>query len=277
MTDQTPWCCTGRVFECPLCPQYGTSLLDPCPGHAVNDNTQTVVDTARLHAERRHPGYEYATTTGPRKQWDDADVPPHGDNGEPDTTWQPNLDAGHPGTGWERFDYTEEAYWRRPKTAATRVCIHPEGYEGECPCPPNCGCCKATEATERAKPPLREQIAAALYEKSNPGYRWADAHPDDVLAYGTDADAALKVIEGHLDIGEAEAWCKTCRRVWDGPRHQCESDAEAAVTRVRALHSRDRQGRCSYCTWLDDQAGSGLDVSYPCDTVRALDQPQEQA
>ncbi|MFF2100924.1 hypothetical protein [Streptomyces sp. NPDC058202] len=118
MTDQTPWCCTGRVSECPLCPQYGTSLLDPCPGHPVNDNTQTAIDTARLHAEQRHPDYEYATTTGPRKQWDDADVPPYGDNGEPDTTWQHNLDAGYPGAGWERFDYTEEAYWRRPKTAA---------------------------------------------------------------------------------------------------------------------------------------------------------------
>ncbi|MEU8642296.1 hypothetical protein AB0C91_10300 [Streptomyces sp. NPDC048674] len=118
MTNQAPWCCTGRVSECPLCPQYGTSLLDPCPGHPLNDNTQTAVDTARLHAERRHPGYEYATTTGPRKQWDDADVPPYGDNGEPDTTWQPNLDAGYPGAGWERFTYTEEAYWRRPKTAA---------------------------------------------------------------------------------------------------------------------------------------------------------------
>lgn len=90
----------------------------------------------------------------------------------------------------------------------------------------------ATEATERAKSPLREQIAAAIYEKSNPGFRWADAHPDDVLAYGTDADAALKVIEEHLDIGEAEAWCKTCRRVWDGPRHQCESDAEQRLARV---------------------------------------------
>ncbi|MFI5992437.1 hypothetical protein ACIBAC_11370 [Streptomyces sp. NPDC051362] len=51
------------------------------------------------------------------------------------------------------------------------------------------------------------------------------------------------------------------------------ADARAAIARVLALHSRDSQGRCSYCTWLDDQAGSGLDVSYPCDTVRAATVP----
>lgn len=55
----------------------------------------------------------------------------------------------------------------------------------------------ATEATQPAKSPLREQIAAAIYEKCNPGYRWADAHPDDELAYGSDADAALTVVLPH--------------------------------------------------------------------------------
>ncbi|MFD6490311.1 hypothetical protein [Streptomyces sp. NPDC060188] len=88
------------------------------------------------------------------------------------------------------------------------------------------------------------------------------------------ADLADVIRQNELDIGEAEAWCKVCRRVWDGPRHRCESDAEQAIARVLDLHSRDSQGRCSYCTWLDDQAGSGLDVSHPCDTVRALDRPE---
>ena len=46
------------------------------------------------------------------------------------------------------------------------------------------------------------------------------------------ANAVLDVVREHLDIGEAEAWCKTCRRVWDGPRHQCETDAEQALARV---------------------------------------------
>ena len=58
-----------------------------------------------LHARSMHPDYEYKTTDGPRKSWDDADTPPHGDG------WEDNEDAGL--GGWERFDYHEEAYWRR--------------------------------------------------------------------------------------------------------------------------------------------------------------------
>lgn len=44
--------------------------------------------------------YEYRTTEGPRKAWD----------GEPDLSkegWEEYKE-------WERFDYTEERYWRRP-------------------------------------------------------------------------------------------------------------------------------------------------------------------
>ncbi|MFD8700976.1 hypothetical protein, partial [Kitasatospora purpeofusca] len=49
--------------------------------------------------------------------------------------------------------------------------------------------------------------------------------------------------------------------------------ASAGEQRVRELHHQDSVGRCAYCSWLDDQAGSGLDVSHPCDTVQALDGP----
>ncbi|RSN13765.1 hypothetical protein DMH25_08225 [Streptomyces sp. WAC 01325] len=52
----------------------------------------------------------------------------------------------------------------------------------------------ATEATEPGTSSLRDQIAAAIYERNNPGYRWSTAHPDDRLAYGFDADAVLAVI-----------------------------------------------------------------------------------
>lgn len=65
----------------------------------------------QLHARFAHPGWEYATTTGPRKQWDDVDVPPTGDDCLPDPTWERNTAAGR--DGWERWDYTEESYWRR--------------------------------------------------------------------------------------------------------------------------------------------------------------------
>ncbi|MFD3333552.1 hypothetical protein ACFWV1_13030 [Streptomyces sp. NPDC058700] len=71
---------------------------------------------SELHARQAHPDWEYATTEGPRKRWYDIDVRPADEHGEPDPTWQRNTDAGI--DGWERFDYTEESYWRRPKPAA---------------------------------------------------------------------------------------------------------------------------------------------------------------
>ncbi|MGY6019614.1 hypothetical protein [Streptomyces spinosirectus] len=136
------------MSECPLCPEYGTSLLDPCPGHPVNDNTRDAIDTARLHAERRHPGYEYRTTQGPRKQWDTIDQPPYDDDGEPDPSWERNVDAGRPGQGWDRFDYTEESYWRRRKpsgitvedltgreTDAACAVLHTDAEGNTIPCP----------------------------------------------------------------------------------------------------------------------------------------------
>ncbi|MFC8859305.1 hypothetical protein [[Kitasatospora] papulosa] len=45
--------------------------------------------------------------------------------------------------------------------------------------------------TERPERTLRERTAAAIYEMNNPGRPWATAHPDDLLCYGWDADAAL--------------------------------------------------------------------------------------
>ena len=56
------------------------------------------------------PQYEYKTTSGPRKMWEDYDKPPEGEG------WEPDPDRGRPGESWERFDNHEEAYWRRPIT-----------------------------------------------------------------------------------------------------------------------------------------------------------------
>jgi hypothetical protein len=64
-----------------------------------------------LHSDRMHPGYEYATTVGQRKHWDDAEVPPDGDG------WVRNVNTGR--GGWNRFDHTEESYWMRPKPTVT--------------------------------------------------------------------------------------------------------------------------------------------------------------
>ncbi|WP_320784157.1 hypothetical protein [Streptomyces sp. CRN 30] len=52
---------------------------------------------------------------------------------------------------------------------------------------------EATQATH-APEAARELIAGALYEHSNPGCRWADAHDHDRRVYGWDADAVLRVI-----------------------------------------------------------------------------------
>lgn len=57
-----------------------------------------------LHSFERHPDYEYATTSGPRKGWEPS--PPSGDG------WTVNRYRGR--EGWERFEYHEEAYWMRP-------------------------------------------------------------------------------------------------------------------------------------------------------------------
>jgi hypothetical protein len=75
---------------------------------------------------------------------------------------------------------------------------------------------------------LRERIAAAIDSHGL-------IHLDARLFGDHDCctDAILAALTEHLDIGEAEAWCKICRRVWDGPRHRCESSVErqAAVLR----------------------------------------------
>lgn len=62
---------------------------------------------AELHARSGHPDWDYDTTEGQRKAWDDGDTPPSGGG------WTRNtFKAG--GEGWERFTYTEESYWMRP-------------------------------------------------------------------------------------------------------------------------------------------------------------------
>lgn len=63
------------------------------------------VESGVAHAEFAHPDFEYATTRGPRKDWEYADEPPEGEG------WERNVDAGR--DGWVRFDFHEESYWRR--------------------------------------------------------------------------------------------------------------------------------------------------------------------
>lgn len=76
---------------------------------------QAALSDDELHDRRNHPAWEYATTEGPRKAWYHADEPPEGEG------WERNATASDP-DAWERFDYTEESYWRRRR---------PEGPEPE--------------------------------------------------------------------------------------------------------------------------------------------------
>ncbi|GGR70921.1 MULTISPECIES: hypothetical protein [Streptomyces] len=82
---------------------------------------------------------------------------------------------------------------------------------------------QSTEATTPAESPLRDLIAAAIYERNNPGHPWAEAHPDDRVCYSSDADAALAVIRpgARITAGLARA-------------------ADADVQRVIALYERWR-------------------------------------
>jgi hypothetical protein len=110
-------------------------------------NRPTETD-AELHARCAHPDYEYETTEGGRKTWDYAHVPPLDDQGGPDHTWERNLDAGIPGEGWERFDYTEESYWRRRLPSE-----------------------KAAEKRRRKEQPPRELLELAAVYADHPDYQ----------------------------------------------------------------------------------------------------------
>lgn len=74
---------------------------------AVSQAEQRRYPDADLHRAFWHVDWEYATTDGSRGAWDGADVPPEGEG------WVRNVHAGD--SGWERFDYTEESYWMRPR------------------------------------------------------------------------------------------------------------------------------------------------------------------
>lgn len=69
-------------------------------------------------AQSNHELWEYETTSGPRKSWYYADVPPEGDGWIRDTT------KGR--DGWERFDFHEESYWKR-RVERDTLCMNGEG------------------------------------------------------------------------------------------------------------------------------------------------------
>ena len=322
MNDEKPWCCNGWTMDCALCDDPARMIVH-CPGHPATDANVKAVRVWQLHARRAHPGYEYATTQGPRKQWEFGDVPPTDDEGEPQPGWERNTAAGR--DGWERFDYTEESYWRQPKARSGPVAAESEDLTGAFTPDPPIGCLLPGVAPEspsevldgpesvRQAPGgelagrggdrgaeaasggsvLREEIIRALRSTvAQPGEILTD---EQAWAICDQADTVLAAVREHLDIGEEQAICKTCRRVWDGPGHRCESDAEQQIARIRRVIAerrlevaeREVDGMLDFGTpgasWCDavtvtcDRIDDALRVFPQPGWIRCNDdQPQEQ-
>lgn len=98
----------------------------------------------------------------------------------------------------------------------------------------------ADELLHRLRPTtaLSEHLTETIDEAFSNNYQ-----PGVGLDTAAMTTAVLGALTDHLDIGDAEAWCQTCRRAWDGKHHRCESDAEQRVARVHAaLASFDGRG-----------------------------------
>ncbi|MGW5173176.1 hypothetical protein ACWERY_02260 [Streptomyces sp. NPDC004082] len=112
--------------------------------------------------------------------------------------------------------------------------------------------------------PVRQQIRAAAFNAVAPALQQHGERLRLTVRRAV-AHAVLEAIEQRLEISEAEAWCKACRRIWDGPRHQCESDAEQRLAQARAEHQQVcpvAQGAlvqgftCSLCQAFDNPAAT---------------------
>lgn len=101
-----------------------------------------------------------------------------------------------------------------------------------------------TAPADRAEPTLRERLAAALYEQ-NVRDHWANAHPDDVLAYGSDADTTLALLA-------ATAFRKPAK---DEPETEEQRAHREETERAHAA------GDHEYC-------GAMCEVEFPSDMLR---------
>jgi hypothetical protein len=88
---------------------------------------------------------------------------------------------------------------------------------------------QATDLQERT----RAEIESEIYEYRERTMFWPETGgvTEEIARLAT--RGAMKALAEHLDIGDAEAWCKTCRRVWGGKRHRCEGDAEQRLSHTR--------------------------------------------
>ena len=88
-------------------------------GVAIAADRRLPID--ELHRKCSAPGWQYTTREGRRKACDEIFEPPEG------ICWERNVECGR--DGWDRFDHTEETYWRRPETVTVRRPEDPAGAE----------------------------------------------------------------------------------------------------------------------------------------------------
>lgn len=89
------------------------SLASKCPAHC-DDSIAKFLDETEATPAPEPPAseqWEYETTSGPRKAWSNSETPPKGDG------WIRDKSRGC--NGFERFDYHEESYWKRPISTPT--------------------------------------------------------------------------------------------------------------------------------------------------------------
>ncbi|MFE9738854.1 hypothetical protein [Streptomyces sp. NPDC006477] len=194
---------------------------------------------SELHARQAHPDWEYATTEGPRKHWDDANTPPYGDDGEPDATWQPNTDRGR--DGWERFDYTEESYWRRPKPRSAPEAAVVRGTPAE-----HCGdqftSLIGSRVTECVLRPGRQGSHA-----DDAGARWwktgiANLFPASESATSqdpaADAETPLQAARASIDLRDAViAQLKLRSEIAEAKARELDGAADIAVRAIQLMNA----------------------------------------
>lgn len=126
------------------------------------------------------------------------------------------------------------------------ACIHPEGYDGECPCPSACACCRVEAATPSSGwTPLSARAFNAVQPALRTAGEWLP-----LSARRAVADAVLAVVQPELQQlaalrTVARGYCPHCGRGDAAPtveyseqQRQRADQAEAAIARVRALADR---------------------------------------
>jgi hypothetical protein len=84
--------------------------------------------------------------------------------------------------------------------AHTTPCVHPAGYEGECPCKPSCGCCTATAVAPAPEPGPLHVLRVRLAEERRKAARVAGVARVPEARYVHDGIAAgLDIALGWVD------------------------------------------------------------------------------